>query len=451
MKYKIPKMQLGSVLNPRTISGTKSKSGNIQWEDNFDITTPDKQAVMLPGVTVTPSISIGNLQREVDEWNKKYPQSTSEVPIVAKLTGDKQLFTRTPKVMGMSGADPVGQFIVEGAILGKPTQYILDKGLTAAVGKTSGELLGQAWGFTKNKVSQAITRNVGDYGNPLQSTIGTIARRYPKIGDPLFKYGIAKPQEPTLIRKVPVKFENGKVLLGDWAKTGFKKQLDDIRYTTHYTTDNVVRGHNKGNWNSLDAIITPFKTVQKQTEKIINIEPSDSYFIAGNKVFGDKNSIIVSGNRDIIKQSQQNNLRVLTSKNLQNIFEQMKASVPKKIPGKLSLDKLEPDFRLAKQYQLEMDRLIARRGSPRIEDYNLLEKITGLKPKVIPNKNSVSQINTRLNQPIDGSIMYPNNRIIENPQKELGLMKSQPYRNVFFDPSTYHHHEWLKTIKPSTE
>ena len=145
MKYKIPKMQLGSVLNPRTISGTKSKSGNIQWENNFDITTPGKQAVMLPGVTVTPSISIGNLQREVDEWNKKYPQSTSEVPIVAKLTGDKQLFTRTPKVMGMSGADPVGQFIVEGAVLGKPTQYILDKGLTATVGATSGELLGQAW------------------------------------------------------------------------------------------------------------------------------------------------------------------------------------------------------------------------------------------------------------------------------------------------------------------
>lgn len=156
MKYKIQKAQLGSVLNPRTISGTKSKSGNIQWENNFDITTPGKQAVMLPGVTVTPSISIGNLQREVDEWNKKYPQSTSEVPIVAKLTGDKQLFTRTPKVIGMSGADPVGQFIVEGAILGKPTQYILDKGLTAAVGKTSGELLGQAWGGIKKGVNSSI-------------------------------------------------------------------------------------------------------------------------------------------------------------------------------------------------------------------------------------------------------------------------------------------------------
>ena len=54
MKYKIRKAQLGSVLNQRTISGTKNKSGNIQWEDNFDITTPGKQAVMLPEVTVTP-------------------------------------------------------------------------------------------------------------------------------------------------------------------------------------------------------------------------------------------------------------------------------------------------------------------------------------------------------------------------------------------------------------
>ena len=119
MKYKIPKMQLGNVIN---YQGTRYKNGDTYFQGNTGIHT-GKQAVVLPEVSTTPLQSIQNIMNEF-----------KQTPTFKVYEKDKPL----------SGTDPVGQFIVEGAVLGKPTQYILDKGLTAVVGKTSGELLGQA-------------------------------------------------------------------------------------------------------------------------------------------------------------------------------------------------------------------------------------------------------------------------------------------------------------------
>ena len=72
MKYNIKKHQLGgTVLNSRVVSGLKNKDGRIGWDSNFNITQPNKQAVLLPNITVTPSTSNANLQEEVNTWNKK--------------------------------------------------------------------------------------------------------------------------------------------------------------------------------------------------------------------------------------------------------------------------------------------------------------------------------------------------------------------------------------------
>lgn len=151
MKYNIKKHQLGgTVLNSRVVSGLKNKDGRIGWDSNFNITQPNKQAVLLPNITVTPSTSNTNLQEEAEQWNKKYPQTTSEVPLIARPNGDRLSMQHQSKIIPVSGTDPIGQFIVEGVALGKPTQYLLDKSLQGLVGKTSGELLGQAWGFTRN-------------------------------------------------------------------------------------------------------------------------------------------------------------------------------------------------------------------------------------------------------------------------------------------------------------
>ena len=54
------------------------------------------------------------------------------------------------KIIPVSGTDPIGQFIVEGVALGKPTQYLLDKSLQGLVGKTSGELLNTVLSKTKS-------------------------------------------------------------------------------------------------------------------------------------------------------------------------------------------------------------------------------------------------------------------------------------------------------------
>lgn len=168
MKYNIKKHQLGgTVLNSRVVSGLKNKDGRIGWDSNFNITQPNKQAVLLPNITVTPSTSNANLQEEVNTWNKKYPQTTSEIPRVATSQGGRMSFTQKPKVIGMSGADPIGQFIVEGAALGKPAQYLLDKGLQATVGSTSGEILKSALSKAKstyyNKAPWTFKPNPNSY------------------------------------------------------------------------------------------------------------------------------------------------------------------------------------------------------------------------------------------------------------------------------------------------
>lgn len=130
MKYKIPKMQLGNVIN---YQGTKYKDGSTYFQGNTEIHT-GKQAVVLPEVSITPQQSVSNIYNSVEAQMKRFHNPY--------LT-DKPL----------SGADPIGQFIVEGAVLGKPTQYILDKGLQSTIGMTTGELFGKGLGMINNRIN----------------------------------------------------------------------------------------------------------------------------------------------------------------------------------------------------------------------------------------------------------------------------------------------------------
>lgn len=142
MKYNIPKMQLGNTIN---YQGTKYKDGTTYFQGDTGIHT-GKQAVVLPEVTTTPHQSIQNLIKEF-----------KQTPTFKVYEKDKPL----------SGADPVGQFIVEGVALGKPTQYLLDKGLQATVGSTSGEILKSALSKAKstyyNKAPWTFKPNPNSY------------------------------------------------------------------------------------------------------------------------------------------------------------------------------------------------------------------------------------------------------------------------------------------------
>ena len=130
---KLKKYQIGDVTQ---YQGTRYKDGDTYFTGNTGIHT-GKQAVVLPEISITPQQSASNIYNSVEAQMKRFHNPY--------LT-DKPL----------SGADPIGQFIVEGAVLGKPTQYILDKGLQSTVGMTTGELFGKGLGMINNRINNRI-------------------------------------------------------------------------------------------------------------------------------------------------------------------------------------------------------------------------------------------------------------------------------------------------------
>ena len=139
---KLKKYQTGGVTQ---YQGTKYKNGDTYFVGNTGIHS-GSQAVLLPEVQVTPQSSISNIKREL-----------LQSPMAKLYAKDQPL----------SGTDPVGQFIVEGAALGKPAQYLLDKGLQATVGSTSGEILKSALSKAKstyyNKAPWTFKPNPNSY------------------------------------------------------------------------------------------------------------------------------------------------------------------------------------------------------------------------------------------------------------------------------------------------
>lgn len=130
MKYKIPKMQLGNVIN---YQGTKYKDGSTYFQGNTGIHT-GKQAVVLPEVSITPQQSASNIYNSVEAQMKRFHNPY--------LT-DKPL----------SGADPIGQFIVEGAVL-NPAFKLTGKAVLYGAGR-----LGSNWARAK-MISGALDKGL---------------------------------------------------------------------------------------------------------------------------------------------------------------------------------------------------------------------------------------------------------------------------------------------------
>lgn len=302
----------------------------------------------------------------------------------------------------------------------------------------------------------------GNYGDNIFTNIyGTAARRF---GLP------DKARVPAdAMRKLSEtpKIENGIV---DF--TGNMNYLGNPH--TNMTLDQPVVSHSFWVGDGADTYLFPAKNVvEKAGKSLKSIEPSDM-FINGVKVTeSPKNITLISGDTDALNWARKNGLQALSSPRLRKMYKEAVAKYEKELEAYNQLsfkEKLiqKPPIHpkevsrrqnLWPEYADEVARLQAKRGTPTLEDFRLLEQKTGLNAGVSPIEElqtAIEEINRMpkfsvrdIQNGLGKQYVYPNGRpvtwSIKSMQEEPLLIQRANYNNVFYDPASYVESIWQQT------
>lgn len=243
---------------------------------------------------------------------------------------------------------------------------------------------------------------------------------------------------------------------------------------TNMTLDQPVVSHSFWVGDGADTYLFPAKNVvEKAGKSLKSIEPSDM-FVNGVKVTeSPKNVTLISGDTDVLNWARKNDLQTLSSPKLRKMYKEAVTKYEKDLeaynklsPKEKSIQKppIHPKEVSRQQhfwpdYANEVARLQARRGTPTLEDFNLLEQKTGLKSGVSPleelqaaleeirkmPKYSVRDIQNGLAK----QYVYPNGRPVtwsmQSMHDEPLLIQRANYHNVFYDPASYVESVWQQT------
>lgn len=294
----------------------------------------------------------------------------------------------------------------------------------------------------------------GNYGNNIFTNMyGTAARRF---GLP------DKARLPAdAIRKLEGKanIENGVV---DF--TGEKAFLGNPH--TNMTLDQPVVSHPKWVGDGADTYLFPTKNVVDNTgDALKSIEPSDM-FVNGVKVTETpQNVTLISGDTEALNWAKGNGLQTLSSPKLRRMYKEAVAKYEKDLAAynKLSLFEkanqkppVHPKEVSRRQfywpeYANEVARLQARRGTPTLADFKLLEEQTGLNAGVAPSSqydNVIRQVKGLLDGTNRSFIapVYPNGREVDlgldGLMHEFDYLNRANYNKVFYDPASMVESEW---------
>lgn len=370
----------------------------------------------------------------------------------AKVIPSKQDKARLISRKVNEGINKIGKDYVIPSMLNLPIPgegilaELVGKGLVKAansnIGRQAINLITTGDRFTN------LNGKFGYYGNPLERLYGTISRRL-NLPD--------KPRNPELIRKL----DRFPTSYGNTIELTSKNNSNKI---TNFTTDRPVISHTniRSNWDHMDAYILDPKAVKDKTP--ISIEPSDTFYAGQQITSTPKQTTLVSGNIEKLKEAAEKGLGTLSSKTARMLYNQIDNEYLNILKRYLLKDdsklkqnrikyKVDPDLKL--KYANELQRLQSTRGTPTIQDYIKLQKDTGLKAGVRPiqakqrfisnppieDEYSVIEAMEGLNNaiPSSKSAIYPNGRIVnslEQFNEELKYINKSPYNKVFYDPTS---------------
>lgn len=401
----------------KNYTATKNKEGNIYLENNnlAGIHTGNK-AVLLPEIVSTPQKSVQNIIKDMRDNNKfNNPYAT-----------DKPL----------SGADPIGQFIVEGAAL-NPVFKLAGKAVLYGAGRlgsnyAKAKIISSAMDNSilnkispSNIIEKSIDNTLKNTDSPylgllqknpklsLQERLGVPKEIRNRIYKPNPNAGVESNVDAYLINRsnTPYDFSEGDMR---W-KTGNSRGStnSNIRTTSHFTTDQPVIAHGAGNWDSSsETLIIPYKQMVKSAGNPVSIEPMDTYFTSPNSLTVNKEGakILTGDKRNYLKYKGQG-VNAEYSKESENLVNQIR--IKKDEYGRLSKELMENDFNkdvsenkqnIYNQISDLMDQnrkihydWVKKHGQPSSDTYNKMSKETQTyNPMIerdlysnqfIPNKN----------------------------------------------------------------
>lgn len=259
--------------------------------------------------------------------------------------------------------------------------------------------------------------------NQLVNAYATIARRY---GLP------DKARLPYLIRRIKSTdlpdIKNGEINI----------QGPRFRHA-NFTTDRPVVGHKKGNWDTAQQawVINPRDVVYQHNWG--SIEPSDMFNIDMNSTFpvNTNDATLITGNLDVASNAERAGIKTITTSDLINqenrITNDMTAFSRLKLGAKAG--RRHGD----KRYWNAVNDAVGMFGRPKLKDYRLLEKVTGLKSGVQSIKDVKDVLNFK-NLSLNDAIKLADARFPNGREMNLSSAYNQIYgydwNNIFYDPAT---------------
>lgn len=382
------------------------------------------------------------------------PYILPEVKVIPSKQDKARLISRKVN----QGINKIGKDYVIPSMLNLPIPgegvlaELVGKGLVKAINSNIGRqainLITTGDRFTN------LNGKFGYYGNPIERLYGTISRRL-NLPD--------KPRNPELIRKLD-KFPTS---YGNTIELTSKNNSNKI---TNFTTDRPVVSHTSpnNNWDHMDTYIFDSEIAKNRTP--ISIEPSDTFYAGQQITSTPKQTTIVSGDIERLKEATEKGLGTLSSKTARKLYNQINKEYLKILDDygfeddpRFKQDMIKvgvnPDLKL--KYANEIQRLQSTRGTPTIQDYMKLQKDTGLKAGIrsvqakekfinnppIEDEFSVIELIEGLNNatPNNKPAIYPNGRRInglEQFKEELKYISKSPYNKVFYDPTSMVEYLW---------
>ena len=234
------------------------------------------------------------------------------------------------------------------------------------------------------------------------------------------------------------------------------------------TLDRPTVSHHWWVGDGADTYIMPTRSFLEQTKgSLKSIEPSDMFANGARVQELPQNVSLISGGIEALNKARETGMQTLSSPRLRRMYKEKINAYQKELqrvadlpPEEQYLVKSPAHPKVVKndrgqdywpEYAAEVQRLQARRGTPTLEDFRLLEQQTGLNAGVAPIAEYYNALNQIKTLPFDENgiilpLIYPNGReaIISSPskwQKEERLLNT-PYNKVFYDPASTVESDW---------
>lgn len=132
------------------------------------------------------------------------PTLVKRASLAEKLRGGKDTYKQIPQVIGMSGADPVGEFVVAGAAL-NPIFKLAGNGLLYTLARAKGNPY-QNWARAKLLNRELRNPQIPESGNPISIKGISIKEDRPKLSEPStsLKFYERKPSRISLAERMGI-------------------------------------------------------------------------------------------------------------------------------------------------------------------------------------------------------------------------------------------------------